>query len=97
MIRFLSVLLVLFLCQPLAAQPALSLSQAIKNGLRNAYQIQIAEKDLEIARNNNTWQNTDMYPTVDFILSIRIVLIILITRQALFQSLLLLLPGCQVR
>ncbi len=69
MIRFLSVLLVLFLCQPLAAQPALSLSQAIKNGLRNAYQIQIAEKDLEIARNNNTWQNTDKYPTVDFILS----------------------------
>lgn len=46
-------------------QESLSLEQAIEIGLRNNFQIQIAEKEIEIAANNNEWGATGRYPTVD--------------------------------
>ena len=48
------------------AQSDLSLSQAIEKGLQNNYQIQIAEKYVDIATNNNNWQSAGRYPRVDF-------------------------------
>lgn len=47
------------------AQQRLSLAQAIKIGLRNNFQIQIANKNLEIAENNNNWKAAGRYPTID--------------------------------
>lgn len=50
------------------AQEPLSLSQAIEIGLRNNYQIQIAERDAEIAQTNNDWGIAGKYPTIDLTL-----------------------------
>ena len=47
------------------SQDALSLEQAIRTGLENNYQIQIAERDLEIAKNNNDWAIAGRYPTIN--------------------------------
>ncbi|MEO1515680.1 MAG: TolC family protein [Bacteroidota bacterium] len=53
------------------AQKKLSLSDAIRIGMRNNFQIQIAERQLDIARNDNTFKNTSRYPNIDFNLSAR--------------------------
>ncbi|MEA2042481.1 MAG: TolC family protein [Bacteroidota bacterium] len=42
----------------------LSLDDAISTGLKNNYQIQISEADVQIAENNNTAGNAGMLPTV---------------------------------
>jgi len=47
------------------AQQNLSISQAIEIGLRNNYQIGIAEKNKGIAQNNNNFENAGRYPTID--------------------------------
>ncbi len=47
-------------------EKAITLSEAIQMGLENNYQIKIAEKQVAIAQNNNVWQNTGRYPSVDF-------------------------------
>ena len=49
----------------LSGQENLSMAQAIEIGLQNNYQIQIAQKDLEIAQNNNNWAIAGRYPSVD--------------------------------
>ncbi len=46
-------------------QEPLSLADAIQIGLENNYQIQIAERDLEIAKNNNDWAIAGRYPNID--------------------------------
>lgn len=51
------------------AQESLSLSQAIEIGLKNNYQIQIAEKDIEIAQKNDDWAIAGRYPAIDFTLN----------------------------
>ncbi len=48
------------------AQTSLSLSEAIEKGLQNNYQIQIAERYIDIAQNNNNWQSAGRYPRIDF-------------------------------
>lgn len=48
------------------AQQPLSLSDAIQKGLQNNYQIEIAQRDIEIAQRNNTWEAAGRYPTVNF-------------------------------
>ncbi|MEL6923126.1 MAG: TolC family protein [Bacteroidota bacterium] len=48
------------------AQSTLSLSDAIQLGLANNYQIQIAERNIDIAQNNNNWKAAGRYPTVNF-------------------------------
>lgn len=53
----------------LYAQENISLSQAVEIGLRNNYQIQIAERDVEIAQNNNDWAIAGKYPTIDLTFS----------------------------
>lgn len=47
------------------SQQDLSLAQAIELGLKNNYQIQIAERNLEIAQNNNDWAVAGRYPRVN--------------------------------
>lgn len=46
-------------------QENLSLQQAIAKGLQNNYQIQIAEKELEVAQNRNDWSIAGRYPQID--------------------------------
>jgi outer membrane protein TolC len=50
----------------LTAQTPITLSEAIEIGLANNYQIQIAERQVDIAQNNNTLKATGRYPRVDF-------------------------------
>lgn len=47
------------------SQSTLSLAQAIETGLENNYQIQIAERNLEIAQNSNDWAIAGRYPLVN--------------------------------
>lgn len=47
------------------SQTSLSLEQAIEIGLKNNYQIQIAERNLEIAENSNDWSIAGRYPTIN--------------------------------
>lgn len=56
--------LLAFLATPLAAQDALSLEDAIKTGLSNSYQIQIAQKNIESAQINNSWGAAGKYPRI---------------------------------
>lgn len=53
----------------LLAQEKLSLSDAIQKGLENNYQIQIANRDIEIAQNNNNWAVAGRYPRIDLTLN----------------------------
>lgn len=46
-------------------QEPLSLVQAIEIGLKNNYQIQIAERNLEVAQNSNDWSIAGRYPNVN--------------------------------
>lgn len=46
------------------SQENLSLQQAIAKGLQNNYQIQIAERNLDIAQRRNDWSIAGRYPTV---------------------------------
>lgn len=47
------------------SQETLSLEQAIEIGLKNNYQIQIAERNLEIAENSNDWSIAGRYPNIN--------------------------------
>lgn len=47
------------------SQEALNLQQAIEIGLKNNYQIQIAERNLEIAQNSNDWSIAGRYPNIN--------------------------------
>lgn len=50
-------------------QPSLSLSQAIEIGLKNNFQIQIAEKNTEIAQKNDHWATAGRVPTINFLVN----------------------------
>lgn len=47
------------------SQERLSLSEAIRLGLENNYDVRIAKKDLQIADENNSWGSAGRYPTID--------------------------------
>ena len=47
-----------------SAQEELSLSDAIRIGLENNFQIRIIENTVEIAQNNNTWGTAGLFPTI---------------------------------
>ena len=51
--------------KPAIAQSRLSLSQAIKTSLANNFQIQVAQKNLDIAENNNNWKTAGRYPSIN--------------------------------
>lgn len=52
------------------SQEMLSLQAAIEIGLKNNYQIQIAERELDIARTNDDWSIAGRYPLVNGTLNI---------------------------
>ena len=61
-----SIYIVLFLgFTPIFGQTNLSLSDAIKTGLANNFQIQIAEQRIAIAKNNNNLAQAGKYPTIN--------------------------------
>ncbi len=47
------------------AQEDMTLEKAIRIALENNFQIKIAEQNIKIAENNNTWGMAGKYPTVD--------------------------------
>ncbi len=49
----------------LPAQESLSLVEAVELGLQNSYQVAIAERNIEIAENNNDWGRAGAYPNAD--------------------------------
>lgn len=48
------------------AQDTLSLARAISIGLKNNFDVQIEQLNIEIAKNNNTWGQAGRYPTITF-------------------------------
>jgi len=64
-ILILSSILIFFIGKNANAQTPLSLAEAIEIGLKNNFQIQISEQQIDIAKRNNTWQNTGRYPTIN--------------------------------
>ena len=56
----------LFGFSPIFGQTSLSLSDAIKTGLANNFQIQIAEQQIAIAKNNNNFAQAGKYPSINF-------------------------------
>ncbi len=62
-------LLGLFVLHLSFGQEMLSLQQAIEIGLKNNYQIQIAERNLEIAQNSNDWSIAGRYPNINVTLN----------------------------
>jgi outer membrane protein TolC len=55
----------LFGFSPMFGQTQLSLSDAIKIGLTNNFQIQIGEQRIKIAKNNNNLSQAGKYPNID--------------------------------
>ena len=49
------------------AQDTLSLSRAIQIGMKNNFDIQIEQQNIDIAKNNNTWGQAGALPTINFI------------------------------
>lgn len=65
MIRIGFTLSCLFFTIAAVSQENLSLQQAIALGLQNNYQIQIADRELEIAQRQNDWSIAGRYPNVN--------------------------------
>ncbi len=49
------------------AQDTLSLAHAISIGLKNNFDVQIEQLNVEVARNNNSWGQAGMLPTISFL------------------------------
>ncbi|NJN42463.1 MAG: TolC family protein [Flammeovirgaceae bacterium] len=58
--------LVFLLSSSAFAQDTLSLARAISLGLKNNFDVQIVEQNVEIARNNNTWGQAGRLPIINF-------------------------------
>lgn len=59
-------IIAILLCSlSLSAQENLTLEKALSVGLENNYGIKIADVDIQIAENNNTWARAGKTPTVD--------------------------------
>lgn len=63
-------LFVLFVLAQLPAQQPLSLSQAIEKGLKQNFQVLIAQQEVAIAQNDNNWVVAGKYPAIDFTLNV---------------------------
>jgi len=62
--------LAVFAMVSLQAQESLSLSQAIEKGLKQNFQVQIAEREVAIAQNDNNWAVAGKYPAIDLTLNV---------------------------
>lgn len=58
-------IILIFSFSPIFGQTSLSLSDAIKTGLENNFQIQIAEQQMAIAKNNNNLAQAGKYPNIN--------------------------------
>ena len=54
----------------LNGQEKLSAKEAVLKALENNFQMQIAEKQIDIAEKNNTWSEAGLFPTVDLTASL---------------------------
>lgn len=57
----------LTLCACAQAQDTLSLARAIAIGMKNNFDVQIEQQNIDIAANNNTWGQAGMLPTISLI------------------------------
>lgn len=64
MISRITSIIILFVGFNLVAQEELSATRAVFFALENNYQVQIAEKQLEINEKNNKWSEAGLFPTV---------------------------------
>ncbi|MEQ8424234.1 MAG: TolC family protein, partial [Cyclobacteriaceae bacterium] len=64
--RLLGVLIIPLLSFSLQAQDTLSLARAISIGLKNNFDVQIEQMNVEVAKNNNTWGQAGRLPTISF-------------------------------
>ncbi len=62
---FIFVLIFFLLKISLSGQEVMTLEKAISIGLENNFQIKIAEKNIEIAENNDSWARAGRTPTID--------------------------------
>jgi outer membrane protein TolC len=65
MIRFLFSIGLILTTIASSAQDTLSLARAINTGLQNNFGIQIQKLNIELAKNNNTWGQAGMFPTIN--------------------------------
>ena len=70
MFRFLWLILITTGSLSLKAQTPLTLPDAIRIGLQESYQIDIAEQRIDIAERNDNYKTAGAYPTVDFIFNV---------------------------
>lgn len=64
--RLLGILIALVFSTTIQAQDTLSLARAISIGLKNNFDVQIEQLNVEIASNNNTWGQAGRFPTISF-------------------------------
>ena len=62
--KIIYILLVILIPLSSEGQDNLSLSDALRIGLENNYQIRVSGKNVEIAKNNNEWGNAGRYPSL---------------------------------
>lgn len=55
-----------FISSSVVGQDTLSLARAVAIGLKNNFDVQIVEQNLEIARSNNSWGQAGRLPTINF-------------------------------
>ena len=67
MMKFLTVVCACLVTIVSQAQDTLSLSRAIAIGLKNNFDVQIEQQNIDIATNNNNWGQAGVLPTVNFI------------------------------
>lgn len=64
--RLLGILIAIVFSTTIQAQDTLSLARAISIGLKNNFDVQIEQLNVEIATNNNTWGQAGRFPTISF-------------------------------
>lgn len=64
--RLLGILIALTFTSSIHAQDTLSLARAISIGLKNNFDVQIEQLNVEVAKNNNTWGQAGRFPTISF-------------------------------
>lgn len=64
--RLLGVLVILLYSFSVHAQDTLSLAHAISIGLKNNFDVQIEQLNIEVAKNNNSWGQAGRLPTISF-------------------------------
>ncbi|HPI79199.1 MAG: TolC family protein [Cyclobacteriaceae bacterium] len=64
--RITGIFIAILFATALHAQDTLSLARAISIGLKNNFDVQIEQLNVEVAENNNTWGQAGRFPTISF-------------------------------